>query len=94
MTYDNTAHTYSESNHPDVLNSPVNLTCVVVSCIKVQAPWPIVFNFIKKETPTQMFSCEICEVFQNIFLKNNCRWLMQKRSQDLRKYLRWRALQQ
>ena len=65
----NTAHTYSESNHPDVLNSPVNLTCVVVSCIKVQAPWPIVFNFIKKETPTQMFSCEICEVFQNIFLK-------------------------
>ena len=54
MTYDNTAHTYSESNHPDVLNSPVNLTCVVVSCIKVQAPWPIVFNFRDSDTDVFM----------------------------------------
>ena len=24
-------------------------------------------NFIEKETPTQMFSCEICEIFENTF---------------------------
>ena len=25
-------------------------------------------NFIKKETPIQMFSCEFCEIFKNTFL--------------------------
>ena len=25
-------------------------------------------NFIWKETPTQMFSCEFCEIFKNTFL--------------------------
>ena len=24
-------------------------------------------NFIKKETPTQMISCEFCEIFKNAF---------------------------
>ena len=28
------------------------------------------FNFIKKETLTQVFSCEFCEVFNNTFLQN------------------------
>ena len=26
--------------------------------------------FIKKETPTQVLSCEICEIFRNLFLQN------------------------
>ena len=25
------------------------------------------YNFIKKETPTQVFSCEFCEIFKNNF---------------------------
>ena len=28
---------------------------------------PEAFNFIKKETVAQMFSCEFCEIFKNIF---------------------------
>ena len=35
-----------------------------------------VFNFIKKETPTQVFSCEICQLFKNTFLKNICEQLL------------------
>ena len=27
-------------------------------------------NFIEKETPAQMFSCEFCEMFKNIFFQN------------------------
>ena len=27
-------------------------------------------NFIKKETLAQMFSCELCEIFNNTFLQN------------------------
>ena len=26
-----------------------------------------VYNFIKKETPVKVFSCEFCEIFQNSF---------------------------
>ena len=25
-----------------------------------------IFNFIKKETPTKVFSCEFCEIIKNI----------------------------
>ena len=32
--------------------------------IKLQAQ---ACNFIKKETPTQVFSCEICGIFENTF---------------------------
>ena len=40
-------------------------TCVRVSfLIKLQAETCI---FIKKETVTQVFSCEFCEIFKNIF---------------------------
>ena len=28
---------------------------------------PAAWNFIKKETPTQNFSCEFCEIFKNTF---------------------------
>ena len=30
-------------------------------------------NFIKKETPTQVLSCEFCENFENTFLKKHLR---------------------
>ena len=33
------------------------------SSIVDDRPW--VCNFIKKETPTQVFSCEFCEIFKN-----------------------------
>ena len=29
----------------------------------------------KKETPTQVFSYEICKIFKNIFFTENLRWL-------------------
>ena len=28
---------------------------------------PKACNFIKKETPAQMFSCEFCEIFKNTY---------------------------
>ena len=41
-------------------------TCARVSLlIKLQ---PTACNFIKKETLAQVFSCEVCEIFKNIFL--------------------------
>ena len=30
-------------------------------------------NFIKKETPAQMFSCEICGIFKNTFFTEDLR---------------------
>ena len=29
--------------------------------------WPEAWNFIKKETLAQVFSCEFCEIFKNAF---------------------------
>ena len=34
------------------------------------------FNKEIKETPRQMFSCEICEIFKNIFFIEHLRWLL------------------
>ena len=28
----------------------------------------VLCNFIKKETAAQVFSCEFCEIFKNIFI--------------------------
>ena len=28
------------------------------------------YNFVKKKTLAQMFSCEFCEIFENIYLQN------------------------
>ena len=36
-------------------------------------------NFIKKETPTQLFSCECCERFKNRLFIEHLRWLHLKR---------------
>ena len=33
-------------------------------------------NFTRKETPTQVFSCEFCEIFRNIFFMEHLRWLL------------------
>ena len=30
--------------------------------------WPEAWNFIKKETLAEMFSCEFCEIFKSTFL--------------------------
>ena len=32
-----------------------------------------IYNFIIKETPTQVFSCEFCEIFQNTYLIEHIR---------------------
>ena len=46
--------------------------CPEVFCKKgVQA-----CNFIKKETLAQVFSCEFCEIFKNIYFIEHLRWLL------------------
>ena len=34
-----------------------------------------VFNFVKKETLTQVFPCEFCDIFKNTFFIEYLRWL-------------------
>ena len=51
-------------------------TCVGVSFKLSCRP---VCNLIKKETPTQMFSCEFCKIFWIAFLKNTSERLLLKR---------------
>ena len=50
-------------------NSQEN-TCARVSFLRPQA-----CNFILKKTLAQMFSCEFCEIFKNIFFIEHFRWL-------------------
>ena len=38
-------------------------------------PWKLVI-LLKKNTPTQMFSCEYCKVFKKILFKEHHRWLL------------------
>ena len=37
---------------------------------------PETCNFIKKDTPAQMFSCEFCKTFNNTFLQNSSEQLL------------------
>ena len=37
-----------------------------------------IFNIFKKETPTQVFSCKICDIFKNAFFVENLQWLLFK----------------
>ena len=49
-------------------------------------------NVIKKETPSQVFSCEFGEIFKNIFLIEHLRWLLLptlKPLDSLRQLCRW-----
>ena len=41
--------------------------------------WPQACNFIKKETVTQVFSCEFCEIFKNTFFREQLRATASKR---------------
>ena len=49
-------------------NSQENTCTRVPFLVKLQAP-PATYNFIKKETLTQVFSCKFCEIFKNMFFK-------------------------
>ena len=40
-----------------------------------KAAGPQACNVIEKETPTQVFSCEISKIFKNIFIKEHLPWL-------------------
>ena len=52
------------------LNSQ-EITCVTVSClIKLQV---LACNFIKKETLALVLSCEVCEIFKNIYFEEHLR---------------------
>ena len=31
---------------------------------------------VRKETPTQVFSCEYCKIFKNTFFAEHFRWLL------------------
>ena len=42
------------------------------TCVGVCLTW----NFTKKETPTQLFYCEFCEIFKNTFFIKHLRWLL------------------
>ena len=54
-----------------ILQNSQENTCARVSfLIKLQA------NFIEKETPAQLFSCEFCEIFKKTFLKNTSERLL------------------
>ena len=49
-------------------------------------------NVIKKETPSQVFSCEFGEIFKNIFLIEHLRWLLLpnlKPLDSLRQLCKW-----
>ena len=46
--------------------------------IKLQVVSQVV-NLVKKETPTQIFSCELCNFFMNTFFTEYFRWLLLKK---------------
>ena len=61
----------------EISQNSLESTCARVSLlIKLQAS---VCNFIKRETLAQVFSCEFCEIFKNIFFNrtppDDCFWL-------------------
>ena len=33
-------------------------------------------NFIRKETPAEVFSCDYCEIFKNTFSEDHFQWLL------------------
>ena len=47
--------------------------CWSLFLIKLQA---IRLTALFKETPTQMFSCEISQIFKNTFFTEHLRWLL------------------
>ena len=65
-----------------VLNTPVNhdepfryIRALIMKCYKFLEAGVLwkrcsACNFIKKETPTQVSSCDFCEIFKNTLFKN------------------------
>ena len=45
------------------------------------------WNFIKKETIAQVFSCEFCEIFKKIFFIEHLWWLLLSTSKQIAKTL-------
>ena len=43
----------------------------------------IIDNFIKKETPAQVFSCEFCEIFKNTFFTEDLQMTASENSSHL-----------
>ena len=41
-------------------------------------PEPKIYNFIKKESLAQVFSCKFCKIFKNTFSVEHARWLLLK----------------
>ena len=61
----------------DISQNSLGNTCARVSIlIKLQGWDPEAWNFIKKETLAQMFSCEICKISKNAFFSEPLRWLL------------------
>ena len=54
-------------------NSQENTSARVPFLLTLQAE---VFNFIEKETPSQVVSCEFCEIPINTFFTEHLRWLI------------------
>ena len=63
-----------------VLENFANFTgkhlCWSLLLIKSQAKGPA--TLLKRNDPTQMFSCEICENFKNTFFTEHLQWLLLK----------------
>ena len=63
-------HTASQPTFK-VNNGNTRTICEICSKLTIKTParhhWRQICNFIKKETPTQLFSCEFCETVKNSF---------------------------
>ena len=46
------------------------------ACARVSFSIKLKANFIKKETEAQVFSCDLCEIFEDAFFKENLWWLI------------------
>ena len=57
-----------------ILQNSQENTCVRVSFL--QKLQDSTCNFIKKETLAEVFSCEFCEIFKNIFFIEHPWWLL------------------
>ena len=44
------------------------------------------FNFYKKDTPTQVFPCEFCDIFKNTFFIERFWWLLLHHKGQCSKY--------
>ena len=50
---------------------------------------PEAFNFIKKETLAQVFSCEFCEIFKKTHFEEHLRTAASLSSEHSSKHMQW-----